>query len=232
MFIILYQSKLRYQFFCFFFFTFVLNKTEKANVIAYSIVMKKIQVLKPGLKNPPPQKIIILSEGGLSNKKSSDYLQLIKIYRTKIRSNKSNGRLYQLISIMKIPKQIQIRFGFYQPNSSIKIKNQQQYHRYTISKISLVLVYIQTNLSEPISNNKMIQKKEYKLLSKVRQNIGENLDIRETFLEPNNNQKTQLVLMRLPNNKKSIDFFPAVSFFYSNLWNRFFIINILEVIFN
>jgi hypothetical protein len=56
MFIILGRSKLRYHFSGLFFFTIVLNKTGTANVIAYGIVMKKIQVLKPGLKNPPPTK--------------------------------------------------------------------------------------------------------------------------------------------------------------------------------
>lgn len=83
---------------------------------------------------------------------------------------------------------------------------QLRYHWCKISKISQAFVYIQTILSEPISNNKLIQKKEYKLLLKAKQNIGENPDTRETFLELYSNQKSQPVSQRLLNNNKSIDF--------------------------
>jgi hypothetical protein len=55
MFIILYRSKLRYHFFGPF-FTFVLNKTETANVIAYGIVMKKNTGSQTRTKKSSPTK--------------------------------------------------------------------------------------------------------------------------------------------------------------------------------
>jgi hypothetical protein len=67
------------------------KETETAKVVAYSILMKKIQVFKPGLKNLPPQKKMIVSKEVFSNKKSSDYLvnskPIIIIKNTQVSNN-------------------------------------------------------------------------------------------------------------------------------------------------
>ena len=167
----------------------------------------------------------------MKNKKSSDYLKTyITTYHSKLKSNKLNGKLFQLKAITKIPRHIQNCFTLCQSKLSIKVlMTQLRYHWCKISKISQVFVHLQTALYKLISDNKMLQRQESKLLLTVEEKIlKEIFGSRETAPNTHCNRKPQPLFQRLLKHNKSIDFSLVDSSCYSRCWNRFININIFR----
>jgi hypothetical protein len=191
-------------------------------------MMEKIKVLKPALKNLPPQKIVVLSEGDLGNKKSHDYLFRLcqnvnnavirKITSTRnINENKSGIRKAietinrVIITIINVSKNS--FFPKVLPNSSFIFSHdyleRNNLHKASEIHPSPILLKITQRLRTIIAEGKYVEK--FRAID-IARNITKNIPINENTIPPMINSRIRFL------STTSNNFFPPThAYSYMNI---------------